>query len=234
MQYVDIKTVIEEQIESGLLPAGQKLPPERKLAESFNTTRVTLREALSLLETEGKIFREDRRGWFISPSAMRYDPGKDFSFTALAKANERNPRTEVLKAKTVLATKYASQILDLQPFSDVHQIERLRFLDERPVVYVTHYVQPDFAPTLLDHDLTQSLSGICSSEFGVHPASTQIRLRTTSLLGEIAQALRATPGAPSMVIERTCMDATGAIIDCRVEYWRHDAISIESTVELKT
>lgn len=74
MQYVEIKIAVEEQIESGLLPPGQKLPPERKLAESFNTTRVTLREALSLLEIEGKIYREDRRGWFISPPPLSYDP----------------------------------------------------------------------------------------------------------------------------------------------------------------
>ncbi|MBD1557737.1 UTRA domain-containing protein [Vibrio sp. S9_S30] len=234
MQYVEIKIAVEEQIESGLLPPGQKLPPERKLAESFGTTRVTLREALSLLEIEGKIYREDRRGWFISPPPLSYDPGKDISFTALAIANERKPRTDVLTAKTILATKYASQILDLQPFSDVHKIERLRYLDERPVMHVTHYVQPDYAPSLLEHDLTLSLSGLCASEYGIHPASTQIRLRTTSLLGDIAQSLRATPGAPAMVIERSSLDHSGAIIDCRIEYWRHDAISIESSVVLKS
>lgn len=54
MQYVKIKDVIVEQIESGQLAPRQKLPSERKLAESFDTTRVTLREALSLLEAEGR------------------------------------------------------------------------------------------------------------------------------------------------------------------------------------
>ncbi len=49
MQYVKIKDSIVEQIEAGMLSPRQKLPAERKLAESFDTTRVTLREALSLL-----------------------------------------------------------------------------------------------------------------------------------------------------------------------------------------
>ncbi|MFA0071123.1 GntR family transcriptional regulator, partial [Vibrio breoganii] len=35
MQYVKIKDVIVEQIESGMLTPRQKLPAERKLAESF-------------------------------------------------------------------------------------------------------------------------------------------------------------------------------------------------------
>ncbi|MGL6055639.1 MAG: GntR family transcriptional regulator, partial [Vibrio metschnikovii] len=54
MQYLAIKDIIIEQISSGQLSARQKLPSERKLAESFSTTRVTLREALSLLEAEGR------------------------------------------------------------------------------------------------------------------------------------------------------------------------------------
>lgn len=57
---------LQEQIEHGLLPHGSKLPAERKLSEVFATTRITLREALLQLEAQGLIYREERRGWFIS------------------------------------------------------------------------------------------------------------------------------------------------------------------------
>lgn len=89
MQYVKIKDSIVEQIEAGMLSPRQKLPAERKLAESFDTTRVTLREALSLLEAEGRIYREDRRGWFISPEPLRYDPTQTLNFPNMAKAQNR-------------------------------------------------------------------------------------------------------------------------------------------------
>lgn len=55
---------LSEQIGHGLLPAGGKLPAERKLSELFATTRITLREALIQLESQGLIYREERRGWF--------------------------------------------------------------------------------------------------------------------------------------------------------------------------
>ncbi|WP_225321226.1 GntR family transcriptional regulator, partial [Pseudomonas aeruginosa] len=42
-------------------------PAERKLSELFATTRITLREALIQLESQGLIYREERRGWFVSP-----------------------------------------------------------------------------------------------------------------------------------------------------------------------
>ena len=52
---------IRQAIFSGLLTPGHKLPPERELAERFQTSRVALREALRTLEKEGMI--SIRRGF---------------------------------------------------------------------------------------------------------------------------------------------------------------------------
>src|SRR3990167_6439970 len=65
---------LQEQIEHGLLPSGSQLPAERKLSEVFDTTRITLREALGQLEAEGLVYREERRGWFVSPARVTYNP----------------------------------------------------------------------------------------------------------------------------------------------------------------
>jgi DNA-binding GntR family transcriptional regulator len=53
------------------------------------------------------------------------------------------------------------------------------------------------------------------------------------LLGETAQALRATSGSTAMVVERINYNQDGELIDCDIEYWRHDAISIESVAHLE-
>ncbi len=46
---------------------GAQLPPVRVLCERLGTTRVTLREALALLEAEHFIYTKDRQGIFVSP-----------------------------------------------------------------------------------------------------------------------------------------------------------------------
>ncbi|MBU2898002.1 phosphonate utilization transcriptional regulator PhnR [Vibrio hepatarius] len=231
MQYVKIKDSVVEQIEAGMLSPRQKLPPERKLAESFNTTRVTLREALSLLEAEGRIYREDRRGWFISPPPLRYDPTQASSFSNSAQQQNRMPKTELLTAKKVIANKQATTLLNLEPFSDVYHVDRVHYLENRPVVYVTHYISPKYLPNILSYDLSSSLTNIYKEHYGVNYHHSHYRISTSTLLGKTAQALRATSGTPAMIIERTNYNRGGDLIDCQVECWRHDAIRIESVAE---
>ncbi len=73
---------------------------------------------------------------------------------------------------------------------------------------------------------------IYRDHFGMVYQKIRYRISTSSLLGDTAQALRATSGTPAMVVERINYNQHGELIDCDIEYWRHDAISIESIAVL--
>jgi len=235
VQYLKIKQEILQLIESGSQlasgqqrPAGQKLNSERKLAEDFNTTRVTLREALSLLEAEGRVYREDRRGWFISPEPLRYDPTNTTNFHNLALSQQRIPKTELISATTVPADKHIAALLQIAPETEVIRIHRVRYLDDRPVVLVTNYVLPERLPNLLSHDLSASLTDIYQQYYDTLYQQTYYRIRSSSLFADTAAPLRATSGCAAMYIERVNYDQHGQLLDCDLEYWRHDAVTIEA------
>jgi DNA-binding GntR family transcriptional regulator len=94
-----IGQVLQEQLDHGLLAAGSKLPAERKLSELFGTTRITVREALLQLEAQGQIYREERRGWFVSPPRLAYNLMQRSHFHAMVSAQGRVPSTEVISAR---------------------------------------------------------------------------------------------------------------------------------------
>ena len=150
----------------------------------------------------------------------------------MALAQNRSPQTELIAAKGILANKQAASLLGLQPFSDVYKVDRVRYLEDRPVVFVTNYIRPELFPNLLDFDLSKSLTDIYRDHFGMVYQKIRYRISTSSLLGDTAQALRATSGTPAMVVERINYNQHGELIDCDIEYWRHDAISIESIAVL--
>lgn len=66
---------LKRLIHLGLLLPGERMPPERKLAEQINISRVTLREALRVLEGEGyvTIRRGASGGAFIAEEQLLRD-----------------------------------------------------------------------------------------------------------------------------------------------------------------
>lgn len=80
IKHQKLSDVITEQLESmildGTLVAGEKLLPERLLAEKFKVSRPSLREAIQNLKAKGLINRKQGGGTFISQnlSAKMTDP----------------------------------------------------------------------------------------------------------------------------------------------------------------
>ena len=62
----EVVTQIHELIREGRLKAGDQLPSERELAETFKVSRTSVREALRALETKGLIISRTGMGNFIA------------------------------------------------------------------------------------------------------------------------------------------------------------------------
>lgn len=63
--YMQIVSQIRNHIMQGKLKVGDKLPPERNLAQEFGTSRASIREALSALEMLGLVESKSGHGNFI-------------------------------------------------------------------------------------------------------------------------------------------------------------------------
>jgi DNA-binding FadR family transcriptional regulator len=74
---------LAQSIRLGVLIGGDRLPPERELAETFGVSRVTLREAIAALRDAGLL--ESRRGrgggtFVVTPANTRAARGSDVGF----------------------------------------------------------------------------------------------------------------------------------------------------------
>lgn len=219
---------LQEQIEHGLLSPGCKLPAERKLSEVFDTTRITLREALVQLEARGLIYREERRGWFVAPERLTYDLIQRSHFHAMVREQGREAHTQLLSARLLPAAAMVCARLHLAPLSSVIKICRLRRIDDRAVLYAEHYLNPEYFPGILDHDLSQSLTELYARHYGIAYGRVAFEILPTALPSAAATALKVSVGNPGLHITRVNSDQHGRLIDCDLEYWRHDAIRIKA------
>ncbi len=68
--HVQLMTHLRERILAGSYPPGMRLPTELELAQEHQISRVTVRQALSLLVNEGLLQRVQGRGTFVCQSPL--------------------------------------------------------------------------------------------------------------------------------------------------------------------
>ncbi len=72
--YHQLKTMIREQIESGLWKPGDRIPTEHELCRLYGISRSPVRQALKELEYEGVLVRRPGAGTFVSEQCPRSAP----------------------------------------------------------------------------------------------------------------------------------------------------------------
>ncbi len=221
-----IKASIREQLQSGIFIEGQKLPSERNLSELFSTTRITLKDALVSLETEGLIYREERRGWYVSPERIRYNPLSRSHFHQMIREQHRIAETQLLSTRTEMAAGDYAKALEIEQITPIHVIERLRFIDGRAVLFVENVLKAPLFEKVLSENLTMSLTGIYREKYGYETQRSRFDVIPTSAPAHVAKALNLAEGQPVLKICRVNYKQDGEVMDCELEYWRPDSVVI--------
>ena len=237
-QYLQIQTQLADEIAQGLLGADAKLAGERELAVRFGCTRVTLREALQQLEAEGLIYRENRRGWYVAPPRIRYNPTRLSGFMDYVAAQGRRPRTETLAAELRAAGPRLAARLQLAEDAPVFHLTRRRWVDQRPVLIEINVIDASWCPGLLDHQLDTSLTWLFRQKFGLQQTRCELAMHSSTMPAPQAALMQIASGAPSLQIERLCYAAGNSAsaperpVEFDQEFWRPDALSVELEASL--
>lgn len=224
-------------------PDMKKLPSERELLEQFHSTRITVREALMRLEAEGLIYRQNRKGWFICPPRLQWDPVHKVNFYQLAHDQNFVANTQLVSIEKLKLHSSSSQInqetdeskklqldtIDLafnQP-KNVYEICRVRSLDERPVMVEEIYCLAEDFIGLPEKDLTGSITAIFQDDYQVNITAESSSIYVTALPEHIAKLLNLNSGASCLKIIRQRYAAEKTLVDYNIEYWVHGAIEIK-------
>jgi GntR family transcriptional regulator len=64
--YIQVASALRQRIETGLWQPGQKISTLEELEREFEVARVTVRQAVELLQNEGLVHRQQGRGTFVA------------------------------------------------------------------------------------------------------------------------------------------------------------------------
>jgi GntR family transcriptional regulator len=80
--YFQIQTQLLKMIQSGQLRAGDSLPSEEEVSRVYGVSRMTSRQALQVLKSQGFASRHKGRGSFVSQPRVEKDITHLCGFTA--------------------------------------------------------------------------------------------------------------------------------------------------------
>lgn len=131
--YAQIQLQLRALILNGRLKPGDTLPSEEELSRVYGVSRMTARQALQALKSQGLADRHKGLGTFVAQPKVEKDITHLSGFTAEMKALGLKPSSRLLHAATIPADEKAIASLGLKPGAQVYQMRRLRLADGLPV-----------------------------------------------------------------------------------------------------
>jgi GntR family phosphonate transport system transcriptional regulator len=201
---------IERGIADGRFAAGEKLPGEMEIAETYRVNRHTVRRALATLAERGLVRAERGSGTYVETQRLAYPLRSRTRFSEIVGAGGREPRGQLIDASEEAATRELARQLGLKTGAPLVRIESVRLADRTPICVSTSWLSADRFPDAGSvFARTRSMTALLA-----HYGIRDYRRASTRITAGIVDAtdgarLDLTLGRPILVVDSTDVDTDG-------------------------
>ena len=149
---------LAEQIDSGELRPGSKLPSENELAMTYQTTRETVRKGLGMLAQNGYIHKIKGKGSFVLDTGRFNFPVSGLvSYKELSERLGKQNRTIVYETACVEAGSTIAKQLHIEPVTQVWKVIRAREIEGERIILDIDYLLADVVSGLTSEIAADSI-----------------------------------------------------------------------------
>jgi DNA-binding GntR family transcriptional regulator len=232
--YFQIAIDVRRRIHAGEWAAGQRIPPELRLAREYAVSRVTVRQALSELVKDDML--ERRRGSGTYLRQQRRPLVYDLNLTVGALASrwrdaDFDNRAQVIEAGIVSPVpEDLRHRLQLRRTDDVVYLLRRIFINGRATVLYRSWFNASLVPGLVrSGGLDGSLSHVLTEEFGLTPTRSESELEVVRATREETTLLQVASDVPLVVVTATTYLADGRPLEHSQLAWIGDSVRFHVT-----
>jgi len=211
------------------LPAGAPLPGERQLCVEHGVSRITVREAIGQLVSEGVLVRVRAKGTFVAerPARSRLHLA---SFHTDMRRLGLHPSTRVLEVARSVPPPATRRALELSAGAPAWHVRRLRLADEQPMSIDDAWYAADVFPDLDRQELTGSLYTLFAERYECTIDRADQTVRAGEADRDTGSLLGLPAGRPVLVFDRVSYSAGRAVEHAESTY-RGDRYELSMTVE---
>lgn len=213
-KYLEVKEWLLRGVLDGRFAPGSALPSENELAQLFQVSRITVRQALDLLRETGLVSSHQGKGYFVRNISAMQDLGRLQGFGEVMEPLGIATRSEVLSAARVEAPAAVARALNVKRGEEVVKIERLRIAATVTMSVDVSYFPLDVGEPLLRLDLQRvDIFKLIETDLKIEIGFADITMSVTEADADLCTHLPLKPGAPVIHIERLTHAMDGRPID---------------------
>lgn len=230
-KYLAISNSLIDQIRSGSLAPGMRVPSENEIIRDYQVSNTTARKALANVEQLGFATRIKGRGTFVRERGVERSATKILSFSQNMRQAGRVPSTRVLQAE-IVSRGSPTLIISGRRYTmkaPLFRILRLRFGDDEPILLEERFISADLCPDLLANDLTGSLYGIYDGVYGLQLTEIKQRIRSILLDDQAKEHFGLSGETPGLLIEGITFSGKEMLLEMEGSVYRGDTYQFTVT-----
>lgn len=221
--YAQIQAQLLEMIHSGRLQPGDLLPSEEELSRIHGISRMTARQALQSLKTQGFATRQKGKGTFVTRPKMEKDIAHLFGFTAEMRSLGMKPSSRVLASEMIEASDETSARLAIHRGDPIFRLRRLRLADDLPLAIEEICLPAAKFSGIQKIDFSKhSLYQTIHERYGVRFGVADEILESRAAGRHEAELLEVPPRSSLLVISRVLWSVDGKPIETASSSYRGD------------
>lgn len=216
--HVQLENLIRDKIAQGEFQVGSPLPSERRLAEIYGISRLTVRAALQNLQKEGLVTAQHGKGYFVQNSKIRINFSVLMGFGAQLKEQGVLHSSRVLEAQKILSGYELSKAFCVSQGTPLFHLTRVRLANGHPIMVDDTFFPYDLIPNVEEYDFSTTSFYETLDRNGVFLEQAQQFLSVFTLYGECASVLELPDASPVFRINHRVYDPTGKLVDYTFSY----------------
>ena len=221
--YFQIQAQLLKMIQSGQLRAGDSLPSEEELSRIYGVSRMTSRQALQVLKSQGFVTRHKGQGSFVSQPRVEKDITHLSGFTSEMRAMGIKTTSQVLEARVSPAPAEEASQLGIAVNAPMYRLLRLRLGDGLPIAIEEIRLPHERFPGVEKLDFSRiSLYQTLRERYEIRVSRADEILEARSATKREADLLEIQARSSLLVISRTLWSTDGLPVETAHSVYRGD------------
>ncbi len=202
--------------------AGEKLPPEPKLAQDMGVSRATLREAMRSFEAQGLIIRKQGAGTFVVEKNGVFETGLEEleSLETIAEHSGLQVSMGGLHVEEIMASDELAEAFSTKVGSPFVSVTRVIYSKERPIAFLRDTLPAYILSSqALHEDFTGSVLDLLIKRNEPKLDMSHTEIKAVAADRKVARALNIQRGDVLLMFEADLFSQKGDVIDHSQSYF---------------